>query len=88
METIEGAAGLLGAALYGVACRTFTLRQLLTAAIAVNALVTLLYLFYGRGSALRSSTPSAASRWSPPELALMDLAVRSTPPGCESPASR
>jgi MFS family permease len=83
METIEGAAGLLGAALYGVACRTFTLRQLLTAAIAVNALVTLLYLFYGRGSApfihAIGGFAVVAS-----ELALMDLAVRSTPPGCES----
>jgi len=83
METIEGGAGLLGAALYGVACRTFTLRQLLTTAIAVNALVTLLYLFYGRGSAPFihgiAGLAVVAS-----ELALMDLAVRSTPPGCES----
>ena len=83
METIEGAAGLIGAVLYGIACRTFTLRQLLTAAIAVNALVTLLYLFYGRGSApfihAIAGFAVVAS-----ELALMDLAVRSTPPGCES----
>jgi predicted MFS family arabinose efflux permease len=83
METIEGGAGLLGAALYGVTCRTFTLRQLLTSAIAVNALVTLLYLFYGRGSApfihAIAGFAVVAS-----ELALMDLAVRSTPPGCES----
>ena len=36
METIEGGAGLLGAAIYGVVCRTFTLRQLLTGAIAMQ----------------------------------------------------
>ena len=83
METIEGAAGLLGAALYGVACRTFTLRQLLTAAIAVNALVTLLYLFYGRGSAPFIHAIGGFAVIAS-ELALMDLAVRSTPPGCES----
>src|SRR4029450_12919984 len=38
METIEGGAGLISAAIYGVVCRTFTLRQLLTGAIATNAL--------------------------------------------------
>jgi predicted MFS family arabinose efflux permease len=83
METIEGGAGLLGAALYGVVCRRFTLRQLLTAAIAVNALMTLLYLFYGRGTApfIHAIAGFAVIA---SELALMDLAVRATPPGCES----
>jgi len=83
METIEGGAGLLGAALYGGVCRVFTLRQLLTGAIAFNALVTLLYLLYGRGSApFIHAIAGFAVICS--ELALMDLAVRSTPPGCES----
>ena len=83
METIEGGAGLLGAALYGVVCRTFTLRQLLTAAIATNALVTLLYLQYAGGSA-PFIHGIAGFAMIASELALMDLAVRSTPPGCES----
>jgi predicted MFS family arabinose efflux permease len=83
METIEGGAGLLGAALYGVACRTFTLRQLLTTAIATNALVTLLYLQYASGSA-PFIHGIAGFAMIASELALMDLAVRSTPPGCES----
>src|SRR5262249_25819342 len=46
MESIEGAAGLVGALIYGVVCRRFNLRQLLTTAIALNATVTLLYLRY------------------------------------------
>jgi len=83
METIEGASGLVGAAMYGIVCRKFRLRQLLTAAIATNALATLLYLHYGRGSApLIHAIVGFAVICS--ELALMDLAVRSTPPGCES----
>jgi BT1 family len=83
METIEGGAGLIGAAIYGVVCRTFTLRQLLTGAIATNAIVTLLYLFYGRGSAPFIHAVGGFAVIAS-ELALMDLAVRSTPPGCES----
>ena len=83
METIEGASGLVGAAFYGIVCRKLRLRQFLTAAIATNALATLLYLHYGRGSApLIHAIVGFAVICS--ELALMDLAVRSTPPGCES----
>ncbi len=83
METIEGASGLVGAAIYGIVCRKLKLRQLMTMAIATNALATLLYLHYGRGSApLIHAIVGFAVMCS--ELALMDLAVRSTPPGCES----
>jgi BT1 family protein len=83
METIEGASGLIGAALYAVVCRRFTLRHLLAAAIGVNAVSTLLYLAYGHASApfihVTSGFVVSCS-----ELALMDLAVRATPSGCES----
>ena len=83
MESIEGAAGLLGALIYGVVCRRFNLRQLLTTAIALNVTVTLLYLRYGHDTApFIHATVGFAVICS--ELALMDLAVRSTPPGCES----
>jgi len=83
MESIEGGAGLLGALVYGIVCRRFNLRQLLTAAIALNAAMTLLYLRYGHTSApFIHAIVGFAVICS--ELALMDLAVRSTPPGCES----
>jgi predicted MFS family arabinose efflux permease len=83
MESIEGAAGLVGALMYGVVCRRFNLRQLLTAAITLNVLATFLYLRYGHDTApFIHATVGFAVICS--ELALMDLAVRSTPPGCES----
>ena len=83
MESIEGAAGLLGALIYGVVCRRFNLRQLLTTAIALNVTVTLLYLWYSHATApFVHAIVGFAVICS--ELALMDLAVRSTPPGCES----
>ena len=83
METIEGAAGLIGALVYGILCRKFNLRQLLTTAITINAVVTLLYLRYSQSTApFVHAIVGFAVICS--ELALMDLAVRSTPPGCES----
>jgi len=83
MESIEGAAGLGGALIYGVGCRRFNLRQLLTTAIALNVTVTLLYLRYSHATApFIHAIVGFAVICS--ELALMDLAVRSTPPGCES----
>ena len=83
MESIEGAAGLAGSLVYGVVCRRFNLRQLLTSAITVNVLSTFLYLRYGHDTApFIHATVGFAVICS--ELALMDLAVRSTPPGCES----
>jgi predicted MFS family arabinose efflux permease len=83
MESLEGGAGLLGALIYGVVCRRLNLRQLLTAAIALNVAVTLLYLRYSHATApYIHATVGFAVICS--ELALMDLAVRSTPPGCES----
>ena len=83
METIEGAAGLAGAALYGIICRRFNLRQLLLTAIAVNAGGTLLFLYYGHDTAPAIHAISGFAVGCS-ELALMDLAVRSTPRGCES----
>lgn len=83
MESIEGAAGLVGALIYGVLCRRFNLRQLLTTAITLNVLATFLYLRYGHDTApFIHATVGFGVICS--ELALMDLAVRSTPPGCES----
>jgi len=83
MESIEGAAGLVGSLVYGVLCRRFNLRRLLTTAITLNVLATFLYLRYGHDTApFIHATVGFAVICS--ELALMDLAVRSTPPGCES----
>ena len=83
METIEGATGLVGAAVYAIVCRRLTLRRLLFVAISTNALGTLLYLVYGYQTApFIHGLSGLVGIWS--ELALMDLAVRATPRGCES----
>jgi len=83
METIEGATGLAGAAVYAIVCRRLTLRRLLFVAISTNALGTLLYLVYGyRTAPFIHGLSGLVGIWS--ELALMDLAVRATPRGCES----
>jgi MFS family permease len=83
LETIEGATGLGGALVYAVVCRRFNLRQLLTASIALNAVATLLYLGYSARSApIVHGLGGLVTIGS--ELALMDLAVRATPSGCES----
>src|SRR5207245_6701040 len=83
IDSLDVATCLVGALLYGVPSPRFNLRQLLTTAITVNVLATFLYLRYGHDTApFIHATVGFAVICS--ELALMDLAVRSTPPGCES----
>jgi hypothetical protein len=83
METIEGLTGLGGALVYAFLCRRFNLRQLLVTAIAINALFTLTYLRYASGTAPGIHAFGGFVVICS-ELALMDLAVRATPRGCES----
>jgi predicted MFS family arabinose efflux permease len=83
LSLTSGALALAGAALYGVACRRFTLRRLLQAGIGASALATLGYLFYaGSGSAVLVEA-QAGFLVTLAELALMDLAARATPRGSE-----
>jgi predicted MFS family arabinose efflux permease len=83
MGSLEGVFGVIAAVVYGVFCRKLNLRVLLVGGIAVNAAATLLYLVYTRGSApYIHSLGGFVVILS--ELALMDLAVRSTPVGCEA----
>lgn len=83
MGSLEGILGVIGAVGYGLICRKFNLRALLFIGISASAAATALYLVYTKGSApyvhaLGGFTGSLI------ELALMDLAVRSTPRGCEA----
>src|SRR5438034_1252904 len=83
METIEGLTGLGGALVYAALCRRYNLRRLLVTAIAANAVFTLAYLAYsGRSAPVIHGLGGLVVICS--ELALMDLAVRATPRGCES----
>ena len=79
---VEGAAGVVFALVYAVVCSRFNLRTLIVFSMAANAAGTLLFLIYTASDAYAvHAVTGALSVLS--ELALMDLAVRSTPPGCE-----
>lgn len=83
LDSIAGGLGMAAAVGYGLLCRRLNLRILLVTSIAANAAATLLYLYYTRGTAPwihgLGGVVGVLS-----ELALMDLAVRSTPKGCEA----
>ena len=83
LASIEGAAGVLFAIVYGVICSRFNLRTLLVASIALNAAATLLFLVYSHSTAYVVHAATGAMTVMS-ELSLMDLAVRSTPKGCEA----
>ncbi len=83
MGSLEGILGVIGAVGYGLICRKLNLRTLLVVGIGSSATATLLYLYYTHGTApfVHSINGFVAVL---AELALMDLAVRSTPAGCEA----
>jgi predicted MFS family arabinose efflux permease len=80
---INGGIGLLGAVLYGTACRKLSLRQLMYIAIAVNAVLTLSFLFYTSPTHAMFIEAQNGFVGTLAELAMMDMAVRATPKGCE-----
>ncbi len=79
----EAGMGLMAAFAYAAVCRRFTLRSMLLIAVGTNAAFTLGYLYYTEASApfIQAATGFVGIA---SELALMDLAVRSTPKGCEA----
>jgi predicted MFS family arabinose efflux permease len=83
IETVAGGLGIISAMLYGVFCKKLNLRWLLTIGIGASAGATLLYMFYGGHTAMAidgfGSFIGVIA-----EVAMMDLAVRCTPQGCEA----
>ena len=83
LGSIEGALGVAAAGFYAAFCGRFNLRTLLVGGVGLNGLFTLLYLIYTAGSApYIHAVIGFVSILT--ELAIMDLAIRSTPAGCES----
>ena len=82
LTSIEGGVGIIAAIVYGLACKKINLRWLLVGGVGLSALATFCYLIYTRDTA---PFVHAAGGFCGvlAELALMDLAVRSTPKGCE-----
>ena len=80
---ISGICGILAAVSYGILCRRINLRTLLIWCMPVATVANLGYLFYsslGRAQAIEGLNGFG---YTLAELALMDLAVRSTPAGSE-----
>ncbi|HVV49510.1 MAG TPA: hypothetical protein VHO06_07620, partial [Polyangia bacterium] len=83
LASVEGAAGIAFSIVYAVVCSRFSLRALIVFAIVTNAAATLLFLHYDASDAYAvHALVGAVGAMS--EVALMDLAVRSTPRGCEA----
>ena len=80
---LAGAFGILGAFIYSVMCRKFSLRTLLYISIIINVVGTLCYLFYRSGKAAAFVESENGLFATVAELALMDLAARATPRGSE-----
>src|SRR5215472_8430386 len=83
LQLIAGVCGILAAIGYGVLCRRLNLRTLLVWCMLAAMLANLGYLFYsslGRAQAIEGLNGFG---YTLAELALMDLAVRSTPAGSE-----
>jgi MFS family permease len=83
LQLIAGACGILAAIGYGMLCRRLNLRTLLVWCMLVATIANLGYLFYsslGRAQAIEALNGFG---YTLAELALMDLAVRSTPAGSE-----
>ena len=83
LSSLEGAAGVAFAVVYAIVCSRFNLRTLIVFSMAANAAGTLLFLVYNASTAYAIHLVSGAIGVLS-ELALMDLAVRSTPAGCEA----
>jgi predicted MFS family arabinose efflux permease len=82
LASVEGAAGIVFALVYAAICTRFNLRTLIVFSMAANAAGTLLFLIYSASNAYAVHAVIGAIGVLA-ELSLMDLAVRSTPRGCE-----
>lgn len=84
LGVFSSGAGLLGAALYGVLIRKLSIRTMIMIGVVTGAAGTLLYLFYtGATNAMMIETQNGFF-FTLAEVALLDLAARATPKGCEA----
>jgi BT1 family len=83
LQLIAGVFGVLAAIGYGILCRRLNLRTLLVGCMAVATAANLGYLFYSSAGRAQAIEGLNGFGYTLAELALMDLAVRSTPAGSE-----
>jgi hypothetical protein len=83
LQLIAGVFGVLAAVGYGILCRRLNLRTLLVGCMVVATAANLGYLFYSSAGRAQTIEGLNGFGYTLAELALMDLAVRSTPAGSE-----
>jgi hypothetical protein len=85
LVSLGGVFGVLSAFLYGAfAAKRFVLRQLLLACIIIGASAQAIYAFYYSYSIARFIDSYNGFGYTLAEVAMMHLAVRATPAGCEA----
>lgn len=83
LGSFQGAAGIIAAILYSFLVKKLPLRGLIFAGVATAASGTLLYLFYNSSTTAMIIDFQNGFFFTLAELALLDLAARATPKGCE-----
>ncbi|MBS1721559.1 MAG: MFS transporter [Armatimonadetes bacterium] len=83
LGTPAGACGILAAAAYGLLCKKLTLRPLLYIGVAGAAVGAIFFYFYSSYGAALAIESQNTFFFTLAELAVMDLALRATPKGCE-----
>ena len=83
LQLISGVCGILAAIGYGFLCRRINLRTLLIGCMLIATAANLGYLFYSSLGHAQAIEGLNGFGYTLAELALMDLAVRSTPAGSE-----
>ena len=83
LQLIAGVSGISAAIGYGVLCRRLNLRTLLVWCMLIATIANLGYLFYSSLGRVQAIEALNGFGYTLAELALMDLAVRSTPAGSE-----
>jgi MFS family permease len=84
LQFIGAIAGITGAVSYGFLCKRSNLRFLLMGGLAAATASTLGYLFYSTVSNAQKIEAFNGFCYALAELAIMDLAIRATPPGSEA----
>ncbi len=83
LDSLSGVGGVLAAFIYAFLARRAPLRTLLAFGITANAAGTLLYMFYNSLAAAWIIDFQNGLIGGFAEVALIDLAARATPAGCE-----
>jgi predicted MFS family arabinose efflux permease len=83
LGVFSGAFGILAAVIYGRLIKRVPIRIMLLIGVVTAAIGTLLYLFYSTWTRAIFIESQNGFFFTLAELALLDLAARATPPGCE-----